>query len=244
MADSRFFVDIMDDIVDSMREYGTITASSEISGVYTITYTRGQSFKTNTLKDDYHVTIDSIDYQISNLTATTFNITAETGLDFTSKGWKALEPHYMYGHYVEVANVLRLKDENPTEKDKKFPLIYLVTDFNEDHSDAINIDYTVSPTVLIICSTNKDYLAADRYEYKFKPILYPYYEMLKLKMDKAPGLITISGNQIAHTKTDRLFWGVSAENGNTSLIFNEYNDAIEINFNNINVASSIFGTCL
>jgi hypothetical protein len=244
MADSRFFVDIMRDIVDSMREFGTIKASSESSSVYTLTYTRGQEFSTNTLQDDYHVTIDSIDYQISNLTTTTFDITAQTGLDFTGKSWKALEPYYMYGHYVEVANVLRLKDDDPTEKDKKFPLIYLVTDFSEDHSDEVNIDYTVSPTILIICSTDKDYLAEDRYENKFKPILYPYYEILKLKMDKAPGLITVSQNQIEHTKTDRLFWGVSSENGNTSLIFNEYNDAIELNFNDITVATSIFSTCL
>ena len=242
-VDRNIFVDVFGEIVDSMRETGTVTASSEVSGVYTITYSRTSRFKQNTLQNEWHVTIDSVDYQISNLSSTQFQITAATGLDFTGKDWKSLEPYYLYGHPVEITHRLALKDGHQTEKFQKYPLVFLLTDFEESHGESLIQEYVVSPTILIIHKTDKNYIAPERYENVFKPVLYPYYESLKFYIHKSPGLITIDGDLVQHTKTDRLYWGAGGTYGNEGLIFNNHLDAIEINLSDLIISSDILGKC-
>lgn len=236
MTDRRYFVDVFGDIVDAMRATGTITASSEVSGTYTLT-------SVNSFNAFESVKIDSIDYLIVSATSTEFVIEAATGLDFTGETWQALAPYYIYGHPLEVANRLSIKGKNPKDKFKKYPLIVLYQDFVEDHGDNTIFEYTVSPFVVIVNSTDKTYISEQRYENIFKPILYPLYYNLIDKISKSPDIYENIKKKIEHNKTDRLFWGAASNYGNTGLIFNDNLDAIELEFDSLNI-NKVINTCL
>jgi hypothetical protein len=153
------------------------------------------------------------------------------------------EPYYIYGHPKEIAHRLSLKDKSATNKLRKFPLVALFQDFAENHGELLSDDYNLSFTCIIVMSTNKNYTSQERYENTFKPILYPIYELLLKKMDISEYLITVDYELIEHIKTDRLFWGAAGIYGNEGLIFNEYLDAIEINFPNIRVSRDTEREC-
>lgn len=228
MADSRYFVDIFSEIVDSMRATGTITDSSEASTIYTIT-------TVNSLSEGDSVKINSIDYITSSVTSTSFKITAATGLDFTDETWQALAPYYIYGHPREIAMRLSNK-KGAVDKFRKFPLIALFQDFQESHgSENYNIDYALPFTIVIVYKTDKTYVSETRYTNVFKPILYPIYENLLKKIDDSPYILTESLETIDHTKTDRLYWGVEGVYSSEGLIFNENLDAIQVDFEGLNV---------
>jgi hypothetical protein len=147
-----------------------------------------------------------------------------------------LEPYYIYGHPREIANRLALKDQDSVDKFRKFPLIVLIVDVEESHgNDDTRIDYTTSPTLLIVTNTQPTYTSEERYDNTFKPTLYPIYELLVSKMNESPSLHTQSTDDIIYTKIDRLFWGSATVNGNEGLIFNDFLDAIELNFSDLNI---------
>ena len=54
-------------------------------------------------------------------------------------------------------------------------------------------------------------------------------------MDESLDLGTKDVDQISHTKTDRVFWGTQTEFGSDAAILDDYLDAIDITFNNIEV---------
>lgn len=154
-----------------------------------------------------------------------------------------LEPYYIYGHPREIANRLSLKNKSGTLKYQKYPLVALLQDFQESHGDTLVTDYSLSFTVIIVVSTNKNYTSEERYTNTFKPILYPIYELLIKEIDLSEYLLTVDEGLVEHTKTDRLFWGAEGIYSNDGLIFNDNLDAIEINFTNIQVSKDVFKEC-
>ena len=236
MADSRFFVDVFGEIVDAMRATGSIIASSEVSGIYTLT-------SANTFNAFESVKIDSIDYLIVSATTTEFVIETTTGLNFTGETWQALAPYYIYGHPLEIANRLLGKDKGKEKKWRKYPLIALFQDFTEDHSDNFIIDYTLPFSIIIAYNTKKTYISEERYTNTFKPILYPLYEDLLTYMTKSPALYENRKDRIEHNKIDRLFWGANGVYGNEGLIFNDNLDAIEVNFDGAEVIKDVMRNC-
>lgn len=227
-VDRDIFVDVFGEIVDEIRATGTITNSSEISGVYTIT-------STNTLSEDEYITILSVDYKVTNVSTSGFTITATTGIDFIGETWQALAPYYMYGHPLEIANRLNLKDRLAVEKFKKWPLIYLRTDVNQKHGEYKNILYEIDAfTIYIISPTISTYTTPERIENIFIPILYPLYNTLLDKIELSR-VIARNNIGISHNHYDRYGWGNETVYGNEGLIFNQYLDAMEIIFNNTQV---------
>lgn len=210
-------VDNIGQMIDSMRSTGVITASNEIStGVYTID-------SVNELNNDEYITIDSIDYKIESVTATTFNINAATGLDFIGLSWKSKAPYYQYGHIREIVKVISEKGKSKVLKYQKFPLIILPQDFEEDMQEMYS-DATLD--LIILNLTQPNYVAADRYENNFKPVLYPLYAKLKRAIDVSSYVDWVEPD---HNKTDRLYWGNAGLYGNDGNIFNDWIDAVEIN---------------
>lgn len=236
MTDRRFFVDVFGDIVDAMRDTGTITASSEVSGVYTLT-------SANTFNENESVKINDIDYLIVSATSTEFVIEATTGQDFTDETWQALAPYYIYGHPLEIANRLVGKDEGLPSKHQKYPLIALFQDFTESHGDELTIDYSLPFTLIIAYNTINTYTSEERYTNTFKPILYPLYRDLLKYMAKSPVLFENDKDKIDHNKIDRLFWGANGVYGNEGLIFNDNIDAIEVQFDSVEVIKDILEEC-
>ena len=112
------------------------------------------------------------------------------------------EPYYMYGHPLEIVNILSLKTESDTLKSNRFPVIALFQDFKErvkpDHRElpALNL--------AIITDTDSTFLAAERYSTTFNPILYPLWVLLIKYMEAS---IYIDGSDFEYDKIDRLYWG-------------------------------------
>lgn len=221
-TDRRFFVDVFEDIVNAMRATGTITASSEVSGVYTLT-------SDNVFNSMESVKINDVDYLITSATSTKFVINAVTGQDFTSDTWQALAPYSDYGHYREVANRLNLKSTGEVDKFRLWPLIVLIFDIEEDYDNDFNYNYSLSPANFIIVTPTSDKTDTTplRMENVFRPTLYPlYWDFIeKIKESKA---ISTPNNLLSHKKYDRPGYGNETKYGNDGLIFNEHLDAIQL----------------
>lgn len=146
------------------------------------------------------------------------------------------EPYFAYGHPLDVANKLALMEQDSTYKSQKFPMVLLILDTELRKGESIQYEYSHSPQILILANTEPAYISEERTTNVFKPILYPIYRNLITAMTKCP-YIAYNPNGIDHTHTDRYFWGKEGirMRGNDSLIFNEYLDGIELNFNNIEV---------
>lgn len=229
MTDRRYFVDVFGDIVDAMRATGTITASSEVSGTYTLT-------STNSFNAFESVKIDSIDYLIVSATSTEFVIEAATGLDFTGETWQALAPYYIYGHYREISNRLDLKSKGAVDKFRIWPLVVLILDLKEKHDESHNYDYSLDSISIYIVKPTLDKTATSptRKETVFEPILYPlYWDLIDaIKSSKA---ISAPDNLLGHDKYDRYGWGNETTYGNDGLIFNKWLDAIQVDTSEIKV---------
>ena len=229
MADKKYIVDMFEDIVDNMRHTGTVTSFTESSGTYTIV-------SSNSMYDGWHVTIDSVNYKISNVTSSGFTITGAIGLDFTSVAWKSLEPYYDYGHIISILSKLQAKS-GKENKFQKYPLIMLIQDIEESHGIDQNVGYSFPVTIVILCLTNKNYTEQQRYQNVFKSLLYPLYESLihEVKYYQFFDFETGNNGIPSFKKWDRVAWGASTFFGNTATILNDYLDGIEIQFDPINV---------
>jgi len=137
-----------------------------------------------------------------------------------------LAPFYLYGHRLDIANRLLIKNNDVVYKYQKYPLIALIMDFPEIVSDGM-AKYSLH--VVILHSTDPNYTIEDRYTLVFKPVLYPLYFKFMEYLRKV-GKFTWTGDQgyPPHTKIDRPFWGTVYDQGNAKYIFNDRLDAIEI----------------
>lgn len=134
------------------------------------------------------------------------------------------EPYYLFGHPLEIINVLSEKTKNDTLKFEKFPLVALFQDFDE--SKEVPGQVSSANLRLVICTDTKpEYSSVERYTNSFKTVLYPIYELLidELRVNKF-----IKSHSFSYTKTDRLYWGKQGLYGNDGNIFNDFIDAIEI----------------
>lgn len=148
-----------------------------------------------------------------------------------------LEPYYDYGHLISILNKLNAKDGNRVLKLQKYPLIALIQDIQEDHTNDLNIGYSFSPGIVILATTDKNYTEQQRYQNVLKTILYPIYELLieKIKYYQFFDFETESNGIPTYKKWDRVNWGTSTFFGNVATFFNDYLDGIEIQFDPINV---------
>jgi len=148
--------------------------------------------------------------------------------DYTPpSGFDPDAPFYMYGHPIEIINTLMEKEKSGTLKFKKYPLIALFQDFEEDKGEEQSINARVSLNIVIAVMTDPDYRSEDRYTNTFKPVLYPLYNKLLEKI-AASGYFQVAPGNIRHRKIDRVYWGRTGLYGNEGNIFNDYIDAIEI----------------
>ena len=130
------------------------------------------------------------------------------------------QPYYMHGHPVEIATILSEKDASNIYKFKKYPVICLFQDFDEDWSHS-SVECK-GLNIAIITETKAEYEAAERYQDTFKNELYPLFNLLLQKI-KSSKHLNMTADQITFVKTDRLYWG-----RNEQLIINDFIDAIEI----------------
>ena len=134
------------------------------------------------------------------------------------------KPYFMHGHPREIVQILSRKTSSSEWKYKKYPLIVLFQDFDEQ----INGDIRTASLNIVICTNTKnDFEASERYEETFLTTLYPIFDLFMKHFKKSKYLNTLPAN-ITYTKTDRLYWGRTGLYGNDGNIFNDFIDAIEI----------------
>lgn len=149
-------------------------------------------------------------------------------------------PYYMYGHPLEIINTLAAKENNGAYKFKKYPLIALFQDFEEEKGADQSINSSVSLNIVICVNSTIDFNSAERYTNSFKTVLYPLYNLLLDKISDS-NYVNVTRNAIPHIKIDRVFWGKAGLYGGEANIFNDIIDAIEIQnlqldfYNNIKI---------
>jgi len=137
-----------------------------------------------------------------------------------------MAPFYLFGHRLDIANRLLIKDNDTVYKYQKYPLIALIMDFPETVGDGM-AHYNLH--VVILDATDPNYTIEDRYTKVFKPILYPLYYKFLEYLRRVGKFTWIQDQQYPpHTKIDRPFWGTVYDQGNSAYIFNDRLDAIEL----------------
>lgn len=138
------------------------------------------------------------------------------------------KPFYDYGPISDMVKMLGEKNDSKTHKFKKYPLIWLIQDFDEDYGIVAGRICDVSLRLVIITHTEKDIYASERYNTTIEPILYP---ILKLLIDAIEKHQNNNQGRFKFKKTDKLHWGKSGIYGNEGYIDNDYIDAIELTIN-------------
>lgn len=135
-------------------------------------------------------------------------------------------PYFMPGHPVEITNRLKDKDDDKVYKWKKYPLIVLLLDIDENNVGGI---VNLTANVIIMNYSDENYNVEQRMENVFKPILDPLYELFFEELLNS-GLFVWQrpGIKPDHRKINRPAWGQTSEGGNTALIFEDPLDAIVI----------------
>lgn len=153
----------------------------------------------------------------------------------------AQKPYFLYGRKHEILKLLTEKDTSPVWKNQKFPLVILYHSQPESHSPGdYLLDYTVSPTVSIVMDSSPDWLTIDengntdsRYTKNIETILYPIKNLLLKYMAESYAFQQSYVDEIEHEIT--VWDGNPADNTDAGIIFNEYLDGINIEFNNLEV---------
>lgn len=131
--------------------------------------------------------------------------------------------NYQYGHYNELMETLFQYDQSPDDRVKKYPLVWLRTDFRERRGQQGGIYAEVFLNLCIMHHTTQTYKSTERKAKVFEPVLYPiYYELLN-QLYKHHLVFVQSDEMISHDKYDRYYWG-NTKQGKT----NDFVDAIEL----------------
>jgi len=109
-------INIIDSLIDSIRETAAISSITHVGTVYTIlTADTGQL-----VAGDY-VTITGVTYKIDSVT-TNVNFTVTSTSAVVGSTWKAAAPYYFYGTAIQISNTLdKIKDDY-----YKYPAIVLM----------------------------------------------------------------------------------------------------------------------
>lgn len=159
---------------------------------------------------------------------------------FEARPVNPFKVHFDYGHYREVLRILTWKDASISQKDQKYPLIWLVMDFDESMGE--NPAYYAKAKglhFLILNYADPNWTMKERRDKNYLPILYPIMAEFIKAISWTVELGMIPELKISFTKTDRPYWGLD-EGGNYSAnIFNDFLDAVQIRNLKINIQNKI-----
>lgn len=217
-------------VTNEMRFGGNILSISESGGVSTITTDSIGSFKDNMLQNGMLIEVGNSVYPVSNITRTgfaewTFDITA---IDLTETTWQ-LALYYEFGQALEVGNTLEEEKLDPINKEKRFPLMWLLTDIEKDFDTIETADYTATIIIGFIYISDANLKAGQRIDSNFEPILDPLVKLFKYVIEnstlKRYFVWPTDGSKLKIKQTDKFKYGSVSGDAN---IFNDITDAIEL----------------
>lgn len=131
--------------------------------------------------------------------------------------------YFDFGHESDVTTALKEKAE---VHEQRFPLVWLVMDFEERRGTELGLYADLSPIMLIVCTPAEP---ADsmktRFQERYDTILSPIYDELLNQIYEEPMFITMPS--IKHTKVNRPFWNGINQPQN-KILLSTVLDAIQI----------------
>ena len=224
-SDPRYIVDLIGDVVSDMRDTSSILSFTDnADGTYTVYISDSKD-----LSDGNYLTISGTTnfngcYKTSNLVEdVSFDISKTSGYATDTGTWTADAPYYLYGHLLDVVKNLGVIS---LEK-KKYPLIILDMDFEEDKGEAEI--YSVADVNIYICNiTDPNWSMDTRYTNNFKAILRPLADSLITKIMASNDFDYEEFNKVAHSRTDKPVWGVTGTGRNTANKLHQPTDCIHM----------------
>lgn len=217
-------------IVDVLTSSVLINSISETNGVSTID-TQTLTIFNNLgsamlLIDGMIVTINDINYQVSNIVNTTnlrtFDITAT---NLTASYW-SVAANFQTGSRNEINQILQQDASNLD----RFPLIWLLpsTDLDYNHNA---LDFTATVNLVFAYKSNKTDRTEKRYTNTIEPIIQPLMTLFNLWAQSSDFNYMLEfdgfGKPIEYSKSLFPFYGTSDK---TKEVFNTTTDAIEVNY--------------
>lgn len=239
-------VEEVEKVITLMRTEKNITNITENSGIYTI-YSDSlillREVENIYLKAGQIITINGIDYNVLtvNLNTKSFTITKYVALfhmtadlepikvlDATK--WK-LTVNYLYGSRIEINAILKAIGQGSDKLATKFPLIWMFINNDQSINERENIDIKTECKFSVINATDKNYLAPQRKDYNFKPIIDPLLALFKKTMESCYFSTVFNfetQKNYNYHKYYRYFYGSSDKNES---VLDSPTDAIEISLN-------------
>ncbi len=141
--------------------------------------------------------------------------------------------HFRHGHMLEVANIVQQMVKDP-DIDKRYPIIALQHDFEQDPVSFKGTELK-GLKLYIITLSRPEYIAEQRKELIFKPILYPIRDLFIQEIARSGYFEQQSNEEVLEviTLTDRYYWGSSKVMGNDANTFLDWVDSIEIDIDGL-----------
>jgi len=146
-------------------------------------------------------------------------------------------PYSLSGSLKSIARELIAREN---KKIRNFPLIALVHDIDENKGKSLANQYVISPRILILEESKKDYFPSERITNTFKSVLIPLYNLLLNELADNPNINIGIVDLIAHKKTNRLDWGTQQANDK----LNAFLDGIDIQFTDLKIFKEIVETTI
>jgi hypothetical protein len=147
------------------------------------------------------------------------------------------EVYYDFGHEFEIIKNLVAKDGAPSLKDKKYPLVWLVMDFEEEILPKSHIYSSVALQMIICVPSSQNYTMQERRDKSFLPRLYPIYEELINQLCESKLFVGHPVKEIPHIKIDRPFWSGPDKKGEANPL-QDIVDAIQIKNLNLKIKTT------
>lgn len=144
--------------------------------------------------------------------------------------------NYQFGHPLEILETLKQRDESVTLRYKKYPLVALFTDIEEDKG-LLGRYSSEELTIMVVYHTLPTYKAEERLMKTFKPVIHPIVDSLVKIISNSPYFLNGDPDLIVRKETDRYFLGRQGTSGrqdnvsnlsNIANLANDYLDATEL----------------
>lgn len=221
----RVVKEIIKQIVLSIKSTGIVDTWTDNTGSYTIGTTIGNlqaGFKVVLIYADTTLNRDVV---ITSITDDSFTFTG-TGIS-EPLSWE-MAIYFEVGNRVELNKKYLNKAKSLNKRVQEYPLVWLYTNFREVPSEFTSIHFTTDLTLALADFSERNLYEEDRLTNKYKPVLYPYFELLKQAFNTRPNkdyfAIPWGQKGIEFTNMDFPYFGSQDQKEN---VLPEITDAIE-----------------